>query len=93
MAREAERLEREAQAAREAEELRHAAETAKRRHACLLMYKADEESRLWNENWKMQEHTAKVSVSLWLQIATLVHHCQRRQLSGSCTNPRHRCIV
>lgn len=55
-------MERAAQAAREAEELKNAAETAKRRHACLLMSKAEEESRLWNESWKMQEHVKKVPV-------------------------------
>lgn len=61
MAREAERVERAAQAAREAEELKNAAEVAKRRHACLLMYKADEESGLWNEGWRMQERVEQVS--------------------------------
>eukprot|EP00752_Nemacystus_decipiens_P008616 g7695.t1 len=60
MVREAERVERAAQAARETEELKNAAELAKRRHACLFMYKADEESGLWNERWKMQEHVEKV---------------------------------
>eukprot|EP00903_Cladosiphon_okamuranus_P010537 g9967.t1 len=59
MVREAERVERAAQAAREAEELKNAAETAKRRLACLLMSKAEAESRLWNESWKMQKHVEK----------------------------------
>lgn len=59
-AREAARLERVAQAAREAEQLKNAAELAKMKHACLLMYKAEEESRRWNERWKLQEREVKV---------------------------------
>lgn len=49
--REVERLEKEAEAAQRAEILRSVAEDAKRKHACLLMSKADEESRRANEAW------------------------------------------
>ncbi len=55
MQREAERAEREAAAARRAAELKSTAEEAKRKHACLLLYKADQESSLWNEQWAMAE--------------------------------------
>lgn len=58
--REAERAQKVADAAREAEELKVAAETAKRKHACLLMGKADAESAVWNERWKTEELVAKV---------------------------------
>lgn len=57
---EAGRARRLADAAREAEELKVAAEVAKRKHACLLMCKADAESRLWNERWKTEELAVKV---------------------------------
>lgn len=72
-AREAERVERAAEAAREAEELKNVAEVAKRRHACLLMYKADEESGLWNESWKMQKHVEQVGRHLFPDREHLAH--------------------
>ncbi|CAM9258655.1 unnamed protein product [Ectocarpus sp. 4 AP-2014] len=52
------KLEREA-AVREAEELERVAKDAKRKHACLLMSKADEESVLWNERWQMEDVVVK----------------------------------
>lgn len=58
--REIERLERDAEAARKAEGLRTAAEVAKRKHACLLMSKADQEASIWNEMWKAEEEAKRL---------------------------------
>lgn len=60
IAQEEAKLEREAEAVREAEELERVAQDAKRKHACLLMSKADEESVLWNERWQMEDVVVKV---------------------------------
>lgn len=53
--READRLQRVAAAATRSEKLKIAAEAAKRKHACLLMYRADEESRAWNGAWRAED--------------------------------------
>lgn len=53
--READRLQRVAAAAEKSEKLKSAAEAAKQKHACLLMYRAEEESREWNEAWRAEE--------------------------------------
>ena len=44
-----------AEAAKRSEKLKSAAEVAKEKHACLLMYRAEEESRAWNEAWRAEE--------------------------------------
>ncbi|CBN73996.1 hypothetical protein Esi_0009_0188 [Ectocarpus siliculosus] len=62
IAQEEAKLEREAEAVREAEELERVAQDAKRKHACLLMSKADEESALWNERWQMEDAVVKVEL-------------------------------
>ncbi|CAM9653059.1 unnamed protein product [Ectocarpus sp. 12 AP-2014] len=62
IAQEETKLEREAEAVREAEELERVAQDAKRKHACLLMSKADEESVLWNERWQMEDVVVKVEL-------------------------------
>ncbi|CAM9167030.1 unnamed protein product, partial [Laminaria digitata] len=53
--READRLQKVAAAATRSEKLKSAAEAAKQKHACLLMHRADEESRVWNEAWRAEE--------------------------------------
>lgn len=60
--REIETREREAEAARRSEELKNVAVEAKRKHACLLMSKSDEESRLWNDFWRAEGEAATVKV-------------------------------
>ncbi|CAM9261120.1 unnamed protein product, partial [Ectocarpus sp. 8 AP-2014] len=62
IAQEEAKLEREAEAVREAEELERVAQDAKRKHACLLMSKADEESALWNKRWQMEDVVVKVEL-------------------------------
>ena len=55
-------LERKAEVARKLELLKRRTVEARRKHACLMLSKADDESRLWNDRIRIEENTAQAKL-------------------------------